>query len=281
MRAAIQTYQIWMEIGGTPAVCIHSFDGDGELDPAALLKEIGTVHGADHDGVEDAVRTLSSGVEDARAAAAGIEALDGDAQLQRLGTISGHLRKLPPLVGKILGGLVDDGDDGMLDLYKGVQLARTLEDKDYLENRDRQKPGMATQSPAVRERVEQLVKDGQLPEDAAEKKPEHKRRTEGVIGQIYIYAIPRGAMKQDLEQRRAVDILASNQANKARGYKQDAHKLTESEVTFMTEIPGDYLVQVMNIAAGEDYTGISERAKQSARAHAEKAGGLKRWPHLG
>jgi hypothetical protein len=370
LRAANQTYQIWMEIGGTPAVCIHSFDGDGELDPAALRKELGTVHGADHDGVEDAVRTLASGVEDARAAAAGIEALDGDAQLLQLGTISGHLQKLPPLVGKILGGLVDDADDGMLDLYKGVQLARTLEDKDYLEKRDRQKPGMATQSPAVRERIEQLVKDGQLPEDAAdqatqevsammaqmasskpetyrgvtylnqldamlslyvknlkvlksdlrtedsqsrdvpwsqdkahlagvpqmsttknprqavfyavgEKKPEHKRRTEGVIGQIYIYAIPRGAMKQDFEQRRAVDILASNQANKSRGYKQDAHKLTESEVTFMTEIPGEYLVQVMNIAAGEDYTGISERAKQCARAHAEKGGGLKRWPHLG
>jgi hypothetical protein len=45
------------------------------------------------------------------------------------------------------------------------------------------------------------------------------------------YVIPRG----EFHRLRKIDILEMNQG---RGYRIDAHKVTESEVTFLTQIPG-------------------------------------------
>ena len=85
------------------------------------------------------------------------------------------------------------------------------------------------------------------------KKSEEKRRKEGIVGQVYIYVIPRKNMKDDLDKKRAVDILELNQMHR---YSVDTHKLTESEITFLTEIPGNYLVEICEIDAKEDITSV-------------------------
>jgi hypothetical protein len=106
-----------------------------------------------------------------------------------------------------------------------------------------------------------------------EKKAPIKRRKEGVVGKILVYVMPQARKKEGF------DIL---KMNKEHGYKTDAHKQTESEVTFFTEIPGEFLVRVIEIDAKDDYQAVCEKAKQIAREEAKtRYGGLKRWEQFG
>jgi hypothetical protein len=100
---------------------------------------------------------------------------------------------------------------------------------------------------------------------------EERKRIEGVVGRVFVYLFD----IKELAKQHAANL---SDLSKLKKIAQDDRKAKEGEVTFTGAIPGQNLVDQMNVGADrkkEDSLAMEARAK--ARAKAAPMGGLLPW----